>query len=108
MIKTGPLIGSDFPYAKRPDTGVDLLVRRSEDQFWTVVHCKSYKEKIYIYKSSTDSLPDDSGHSLRYGMKYANWGIHPVTIAQRRTCESCHKFLECAENGTDDAKPGLN
>ncbi|MHA6527479.1 restriction endonuclease [Corynebacterium pyruviciproducens] len=59
MIKTDPLIGSDFPYAKRPDTGIYLLVRRSEDQFWTVVHCKSYKEKIYIHKSSTDSRPND-------------------------------------------------
>ena len=72
MIKTDPLIGSEFPYAKRPDTGIYLLVRRSEDQIWTVVHCKSYKKKIYIHKSLTDSLPDDSGHSLRYGMKYAN------------------------------------
>ncbi|QQB46850.1 hypothetical protein I6I10_02675 [Corynebacterium glucuronolyticum] len=39
-----------MPYAKPLDTGIDLLVRCSEDQFWTVVHCKSYEEKIYIQK----------------------------------------------------------
>ncbi|WP_366515981.1 hypothetical protein [uncultured Corynebacterium sp.] len=72
MIKTDPLIESDLPYAKRLDIGIDLLVRLREDQSWTVIQCKSYEEKIYIHKSSTDSLLNDSGHSLRYGMKYAN------------------------------------
>lgn len=72
-LKTDPLMSSeydevyrwtDWPYATRADTGIDLVARRVEDQSWTAIQCKFYEEKTYLQKSAIDSFFEDSGRSF--------------------------------------------
>jgi len=73
FLKTDPLLSSeydevfrwtDWRYANRPDTGIDLVARRREDHSWTAIQCKFYEEKTYLQKSAIDSFFEDSGRSF--------------------------------------------
>ncbi len=48
----------------RADTGIDLVAHRIEDDSWTAIQCKFYKETTSIQKSHLDSFFEASGHAF--------------------------------------------
>lgn len=73
-FQTDPTLSQEFDEVYRwtdwrynggkADTGIDLVARRREDQTWTAIQCKFYKETTSIQKSHLDSFFEASGHSF--------------------------------------------
>ncbi|GAB3695272.1 DEAD/DEAH box helicase [Corynebacterium nasicanis] len=56
---------NDWPYREQfPDTGIDLVARRSEDGRWTAIQCKFYAPTTYLQKSHLDSFFERSGREF--------------------------------------------
>lgn len=47
-----------------PDTGIDLVARRSEDQTWTAIQCKFYDPSYTLSKDKLDSFFEMSGRTF--------------------------------------------
>ena len=48
----------------KADTGIDLVAHRIEDDSWTAIQCKFYKESTAIQKSHLDSFFEASGRAF--------------------------------------------
>ena len=56
---------SDWRYnGGKPDTGIDLVARRTDDGSWTAIQCKFYLPTTRVDKSNLDSFFEASGHSF--------------------------------------------
>lgn len=55
----------DWPYnGSTVDTGIDLVARRRDDQQWTAIQCKFYRETTTLQKQHLDSFFEASGRTF--------------------------------------------
>ena len=73
-FKTDPVLKAEYDEIYRwvdwplnggtVDTGIDLVARRREDQQWTAIQCKFYKESTTLQKQHLDSFFEASGRTF--------------------------------------------
>ena len=85
-FKTDPVLKAEYDEIYRwvdwplnggtADTGIDLVARRREDQQWTAIQCKFYKESTTLQKQHLDSFFEASGRTFTEigggGTQFAN------------------------------------
>lgn len=66
---------NDFPYDKEVDTGIDIVVKTIDDEYWAV-QCKCFLEEGHITKKSIDSFLAKAASGFTIKGKKINYKIN--------------------------------
>ncbi|WP_304324912.1 DEAD/DEAH box helicase [Corynebacterium frankenforstense] len=87
---------NDSPFfTGKPETGIDLVAQRIDDDSWAAIQCKFYKPTTTLAKGNLDSFFEASGHTF-------NLGGETVRFNQRIIIATTDKWSKNAEEMLDD------
>lgn len=78
----------------KPDTGIDLVAHRVEDDTWTAIQCKFYLETTTIQKSNLDSFFEASGRSFETENGTENFANRLIISTTDRWSSNAEAALE--------------